>query len=232
MHDLPASAESEAPARSVWSNTVDEYDVERRYWAENLSSRLDDASFSRMAETVMEDDAVRDGIGLELGCGEGRLLELLPNAVGADYSILGLRQNRNVRDSVVCADAMTLPFADNSFDYVITNSLHHMSYRETLSEVGRVLKPGGVFHCFEPNRWHVYNLLFNRQGGDRIVGDRGFFCHALNAELRLRGMSATTTRFFVLNMERIRLLTRVQRMAQKIPSRFFQAWSYTSAIAR
>ena len=51
----------------------------------------------------------------------------------------------------VCADAQTLPFEDNSFDYyTISFGIRNVSDRSrALSESFRVLKPGASFFCLE-----------------------------------------------------------------------------------
>ncbi len=52
--------------------------------------------------------------------------------------------------SLSCGNAMTLPFHDNSFDIVITGlASHHMKIPTLLSEVRRVLKPGGYFSMLD-----------------------------------------------------------------------------------
>lgn len=55
--------------------------------------------------------------------------------------------------SVVSGSAYQLPHPDDTFDIVIGNgALHHMPETESvLSEVARVLKPGGLYFGREPN---------------------------------------------------------------------------------
>ncbi|CAK0775932.1 hypothetical protein CCP4SC76_600013 [Gammaproteobacteria bacterium] len=208
-----------------------EIEVEKSHWARFLSSRLDDAAFDLMQSIVVTDyGRNNENSGLELGCGEGRLVERIPNLVGIDYAMLGLRTRLQQHLPLVCADASFLPFERHSFDYAVTNSLHHMPFRETIPELVRVLRTGGVLHCFEPNRWHIYNLFFNQTGGKTIVGDRGFFPHELARTLNMAGFRDIQWRYIVLNMEYLKLLTRIQRIAQIIPSRYFQAWFYLRAV--
>lgn len=46
---------------------------------------------------------------------------------------------------LTCADAMSLPFSDKSFDIVVSGlASHHMNIPLMLSEMKRVLKPGGL----------------------------------------------------------------------------------------
>lgn len=54
---------------------------------------------------------------------------------------------------IACGNAYTLPFAAASFDLVIANSfLHHLpNVAQPLTEVGRVLRPGGMYIGREPN---------------------------------------------------------------------------------
>lgn len=57
-------------------------------------------------------------------------------------------------------DAERIPFADNTFDLVIAN--HMLFYceniSETLKEVRRVLKPGGVFDCSTYSKRHMHEI--------------------------------------------------------------------------
>jgi SAM-dependent methyltransferase len=64
---------------------------------------------------------------------------------------------------LVCtaSDAQTLPLADAGLDCVLMNAaLHHLpSPRDTLAEIDRVLRPGGLFALgFEPNRGHFESV--------------------------------------------------------------------------
>lgn len=202
---------------------IEELRKEKQYWDEHLSSRLTDASFDRLARILASDPQVTTGRGLELGCGEGRLMERVPSMLGSDFSVLGLR-HATPGLPVVCADASNLPLPQACLNFVATNSLHHMPYREVISEAARVLKPGGSFWCFEPNRWHAANLLRWRSVGAIIPGDRGFFPRRLGKELADVGLAVVEHRYIALDMERQRLLTRVQSTAQRIPVRWVQAW--------
>lgn len=60
------------------------------------------------------------------------------------------------RTRFVAGDGMRLPFRDESFDGIICmNALHHMpTYRATLAEMYRVLRPGGRVTFSEPGSEH------------------------------------------------------------------------------
>ncbi len=208
----------------------EQLNAEKSYWTTHLSARLDDKSFDKIVAIVLNSISASSRLGLELGCGEGRLIERLQGLIGIDYSCLGL-SNCIKRDTILaCADACKLPFNDETFDYVVTNSMHHMPYRETIGEVYRVLRPGGVFICIEPNRWHLYNLLFSAEGGEIIVGDRGFFPSDIEKYFSVSGFECLPYKYVQLNMDKKRLLTRLQRIAQMLPTRFFQAWFVVRAF--
>lgn len=87
---------------------------------------------------------------LELGCGTGLILkELHPvarNAVGIDISPGMLAQAQARGLNVVVGSATDLPFQDESFDMVCSFKVlaHIEEIERAMSEVGRVLRPGGV----------------------------------------------------------------------------------------
>ena len=109
---------------------------------------------------------------LELGCGEGRGVELLRDKV-EDY--LSLDKIQEVIDrltprfpEVTFRQAVFPPFtdlADNTFDSIITFQVieHVKADGDFLSEIHRVLKPGGVALVTTPNikktlsrnPWHI-----------------------------------------------------------------------------
>jgi SAM-dependent methyltransferase len=94
---------------------------------------------------------------LEVGCGQGPLVNHLPRfgaeVVGMDMSDASLRRaaegmrelgHHSVR--LLQGDAEKLPFADDSFDAVVSfGVLHHTPDTDgAVQEVRRVLKPGGT----------------------------------------------------------------------------------------
>lgn len=76
----------------------------------------------------------------------------------------------NNQISLVQGNAMSLPFEDNSFDYVtIGFGLRNVpDYLQVLQEMRRVVKPGGKVVCLEVSKptWQpfkaMYNLYFER----------------------------------------------------------------------
>jgi SAM-dependent methyltransferase len=107
----------------------------------------------RFARTMWVYDNVRAGSDvLDLGCGAGMLALLKRKGVtltGIDLSEeCALASRRNGYD-LTCAAALTrLPFADDSFDYVVSlDVLGHVEFKDkdaVLAEVARVVRPSGV----------------------------------------------------------------------------------------
>ena len=107
----------------------------------------------RFARTMWVYDNVRAGSTvLDLGCGAGMLALLKRKGVtlaGVDLSEeCALAARRNGYDVTCAAELTRLPFRENSFDYVVSlDVLGHVEFGEkdaVLSEVARVLRPGGV----------------------------------------------------------------------------------------
>jgi len=142
--------------------------------------RLEFRAFRRLAE--------RQGVALpaggrlmDVGCGRGvsgkvLLREFRPaHVVIFDSDRLQVRLSmgdlRNHRRSVglLLADAHHMPFPDSSYDGVFDiATLHHITdlpdgrcgWRWVLSEVRRVLKPGGFFFFAEPSRGRLQRGIF------------------------------------------------------------------------
>ena len=107
----------------------------------------------RFARTLWVYDNVRAGSEvLELGCGAGMLALLKRKGVtltGVDLSDeCALAARRNGYDATFSSNLASLPFADASFDYVVSlDVLGHIEAEEknaVLAEVKRVLRPSGV----------------------------------------------------------------------------------------
>ena len=107
----------------------------------------------RFARTMWVYDNVRAGSSvLDLGCGAGVLALLKRKGVtlvGCDLSgECALAARRNGYDAACASRLARLPFADASFDYVVSlDVLGHVEAFEkdaVLAEIRRVLRPGGV----------------------------------------------------------------------------------------
>ena len=123
---------------------------------------------------------------LDLGCGTGTLL-LLARQQSRSVRLVGLdgdarvlniakskAESRRETLGLVQAFSFRVPFADASFDRVLSSlMLHHLTRKEkleTFREVLRVLKPAGRFHVADWGRPH--NFLMRVLSVPLRVGDR------------------------------------------------------------
>jgi ubiquinone/menaquinone biosynthesis C-methylase UbiE len=132
---------------------------------------------------------------LDLGCGTGMFLNELSNrakfVVGADASLemLKLAKGRVREARLVQADADSLPFADGSFDAIVSVTLlQNMPDPEaTVREVARVIKLGGAavltvlkrrYSREELEEW-VKHAGMKLIGSGEIEGSEDVFCVAM-----------------------------------------------------
>jgi ubiquinone/menaquinone biosynthesis C-methylase UbiE len=146
--------------------------------------------FRRMGLTEQDCDI------LEIGCGSGYgavlLSELRPESyVGVDLmpeQIALAHQRRLPNAEFMVQDAARLPFADESKDVVVIfGVLHHIPvWRKVVSEIYRVLRPGGRLFVEEPDgavvamfdrvfAWgHTPDALFLLTDFERFLQTTGF----------------------------------------------------------
>ena len=91
---------------------------------------------------------------LDVGCGDGHFASVLfPGGadVGLDPGAVEVAESaaRGVFRLVVRADSGAIPFDDASFGSVVSNCVfeHIPRIEETIAEIARVTRPGGVFAC-------------------------------------------------------------------------------------
>jgi SAM-dependent methyltransferase len=104
----------------------------------------------------------------DLGCGSGVFTELLRRAgyasVGLDISpkLVALGRSKYPGLELTQGDAENLPFDSESFDGVLLSGLvHHFpDPRRLAGEVRRVLRTGGRFVAFDPNRMNPFMWLY------------------------------------------------------------------------
>lgn len=107
---------------------------------------------------------------LDLGCGNGRLLNSLQdfqlNYFGLDNSpeLLNFAKvlHPELADKFICAEMFDLPYSDNQFDVIVClATFHHLPNLElrqkALAEMHRVLKPQGLVLM---TNWCIWQKLF------------------------------------------------------------------------
>ena len=184
-------------------------------------------------------DLLPDGRVLDLGCGVGHSYDALAprETVGVDIDAAALAGQARETHS---ADMRALPFADGSFDAVLSvQSLEHVPDPErVLAEARRVLAPGGTAVFVTPNR-----LTFGPP--EEIVDPYHFvefspdelrpLCAAVFGEVELRGI-AGSPRYLRLVAAEQRGLARLlrldpMRLRTRLPRRLRQRL-YDRMLAR
>jgi ubiquinone/menaquinone biosynthesis C-methylase UbiE len=127
---------------------------------------------------------------LDLGCGEGRhvisaYLEEEIESYGIDLCLEDLKTTKEKFEpfedkeesernfALMSANALQLPFADNTFDKIICSEVleHIPDYEGALKEIERILKPGGLFCASVPRFWpewvcwHYSDEYHENEGG-------------------------------------------------------------------
>lgn len=119
----------------------------------------------KLARVLKSWDMERDARLIDLCCGNGESFQVFSKA---QYNYLwGIDNSFNLLTSVktrvplVQGDARQCPIKDNSFDVVFINkALHHFSnHTALLTEIKRILKPGGYFCFIEPRSTWLRRLF-------------------------------------------------------------------------
>ena len=124
-------------------------------------------SSGEQLEALVRSHLTEESQVLDLGCGRGGVVELFWHdvklAAGLDPDVPSLAEHRAPGMPVIRGRGEHLPFAGESFDLVVCLwVLEHIENPEVvLSEVRRVLRPGGHFVFLTPNLRNPL-LLMNR----------------------------------------------------------------------
>ncbi len=130
---------------------------------------------------------------LDIGCGDGHFAsiayEQLPLDVGIDVFARDLYEaarRPGVYRKVMFASATALPFADASFNTVVSNCVieHIPDNKAVLREIARVLRPGGIFATTLPSEHFEEYLLgatvFRRLGLTGLAQAYGRFFNRIS----------------------------------------------------
>lgn len=157
-----------------------------RWRKHELRERFYPPSFRGMYDRfsdVIHEHVRRGDVMLDAGCGSGRVFQYRFDEAQRPRLIAGVdvtqepRGNGNI-DAAARADLARLPFADATFDIVISSHVaEHLTQPEAVfGELARVLRPGGRLLVLTPNRWHyvtvsaallphAFHLRYNRWRG-------------------------------------------------------------------
>ncbi len=118
-------------------------------------------SYRRFLDELVIRTPIKEGqIVLDIATGTSVIPRKLAAEISSGIHIVGLdltesmlrqgkeeiyKEDKQALISLICGDAMALPFSEQSFDVVMSGlASHHMNISLMLSEKRRVLKPGGL----------------------------------------------------------------------------------------
>lgn len=175
---------------------------ETRKKLDELLTNVGDMSLKRRAYKIIEGLELKRGDQIvDLGCGDGFFLYIFSN-LPLNLKLLGFDNDKRVLENarknlsskkikLITGSITKMPFKNNCFKKIImTEVLEHIAEdKKALSEVYRVLKPGGIFILTVPNynfpflwdpiNWLLQNLL------DLHIGGTGFFAGIWARHIRL-----------------------------------------------
>ncbi len=150
---------------------LDDPELVRREYAceERLAARI---SAYRWAEGPSGRDLAIEAVAeaaprrvLEVGCGQGELAERIPREAGC--KVIALDQSERMVElarargvEAIVGDVQALPFGDGEFDCALAGwMLYHVAdVDRALSELARVLRPGGRLVAATNGRGHLREL--------------------------------------------------------------------------
>jgi ubiquinone/menaquinone biosynthesis C-methylase UbiE len=141
------------------------------------------------------------GVVVDVGCGTGRALPALRQAVGPDGTVIAADLTPEMLDAarpkaataraaVVIADARRLPFADASAHALFAAGLvNHLPDPEAgLGELARVARPGGLLILFHPSG----RAALAARHGRMVTGDEPLSAGPLSKSTLATGWRLTT----------------------------------------
>jgi SAM-dependent methyltransferase len=165
---------SSADVRQYWNRHIHDLDISQHPpGTPGFFADLDQYHFEKLHHLLrlVDFDAWRDRAVLDVGCGAGvevvRFARAGARTFGVDLSeqAVGLTKlnlgHQHLGAALSVADGESLPFPDNSFDYIFAHGVVQYAADDSrvVAECHRVLKPGGVVLFQVYNRISWLNLL-------------------------------------------------------------------------
>jgi ubiquinone/menaquinone biosynthesis C-methylase UbiE len=140
-----------------------------------------------------------------VGCGSSQILNALPvGSIGLDIQMRKLRYSRcYVKNSYINGSALTLPLASDTMNCIVCSEvIEHIPRSAVLSELDRVLKPGGLLVLGTPDyskwEWNVieklYKLILPQAYADEHI-THYTYREIINEYITKRGYSVEKTHY-------------------------------------
>lgn len=121
--------------------------------------------FNKWLEKFMGDSDRKLKI-IDIGCGNGNILSIMKrmgfrNVTGVEISEQMIKQSKKYAKIVKHDLEYPLPFHENIFDIAIADNVceHIINMEQLISEINRILKPGGILIIGGPNLKSLYHRL-------------------------------------------------------------------------
>jgi len=181
------------PQLGQWTGPYRHHVEKRRRWVEGV-----------LAEWKSRHRA-QSAVGLDLGCGDGVNLRWLgphfERFCGSDYNLLRLLRAKQLGVDVrlFMADIGNYPSNDDVFDVIFFNHVleHIPDDAAALSEVRRILKPGGLLILGVPNEGAAFwQLAYRLQPSSLETSDHRHFYTAETVAAQCKAAGLTVQRTY------------------------------------
>ena len=235
MRQIDLDKEREYENSKILSDDVRK-DQGKYYWATEIPTK------EHIEQTYL---AIKGLSGLEIGCSRGSdavgYAKYCSKFIGIDISdeAIKLAKSKNIANcEFICTDGHNLPFEEESFDFVIVNSLlHHLDLDSTFVEINRVLKPKGKLIFREPlgtnPLFQIYRFLTPTARTDderpfTFADIRLMKTHFEFSEIRWFGFLVIGAAFFKSAKLRI-FLTQIDDILSKTPLKYV-FWQFSGVL--
>jgi SAM-dependent methyltransferase len=184
------------------------YEAEKDFYSQRVPQEaLPYLHLERYLRCWFDPEAVFHGKRvLDIGAGECTYTRLIADRFGPrvivacelfrERMLPAFQENRNPHLKSVAGNCFRLPFRSCSFDVAFASGVLSQlpGLKDAVSEIARVLKPGGLFVGWDPNPFNpviLYRYLANPHSGNQYM----FWPHKVRPVFEASGFTATT-RFF------------------------------------
>lgn len=133
---------------------------------EHYASRSSLKYRGELFHRLLKSEKIENKKVLDAMCGGGQntgyFMQRNATVTGIDISEMQCKNysRRYPNNTIICGSILNNKLEDESFDFIVTDSLHHMPpfTAECMAEFNRLLKPGGKLLLWEPSAGSVFDF--------------------------------------------------------------------------